>query len=134
MGFIRANKKTCTGCRYCEAICSFNKEARCNPASSRIVINKDEENGLEKPVVCLQCRNPECVQACVFGALEKDAETGVVHYDLDKCYLCLACVDACRFKAIRLHRENGAIIKCELCAGDPACVKYCPTKSLTLVR
>ena len=45
---------------------------------------------------------------------------------------CRACVAACPFGAIRYWPEDNKILKCDLCGGDPACVRYCATKILSL--
>ncbi|MFZ5943038.1 MAG: 4Fe-4S dicluster domain-containing protein [Bacillota bacterium] len=132
MSYIKVNKHTCTGCRYCEVVCSFNKHKECEPSRSRIKIDKDEIQGTEKPVVCLQCSKPKCVAACIRGALYKDEKTGIILYIDDLCNQCQDCVKACPFKAIWFHENLNSIIKCDTCGGNPACVKYCPTKTLTL--
>jgi Fe-S-cluster-containing hydrogenase component 2 len=44
--------------------------------------------------------------------------------DADKCTACRACVDACPFGAIFVG-PKGEILKCDLCGGNPLCVKYC---------
>ena len=134
MSFIKVDRHTCTGCRYCEVICSFNKSEVCDPSRGRIKIEKDEIQGTEKPVVCRQCSKPKCVEACPTGALYKDEKTGVVLYINDLCTQCQACVEACPFNAIWFHQSLNIILKCDICGGDPACVKYCPTKTLSLVE
>ena len=45
----------------------------------------------------------------------------------EKCIGCLACVDACPFGAIQIN-PDGDVLKCDLCGGDPVCVKYCPPR------
>ncbi|MCK5548711.1 MAG: 4Fe-4S binding protein, partial [Thermoplasmata archaeon] len=49
--------------------------------------------------------------------------------DKDKCIGCRLCVVVCPFSAITTFRDE--IIKCDLCNGDPTCVKYCATGALT---
>jgi Fe-S-cluster-containing hydrogenase component 2 len=36
----------------------------------------------------------------------------------------------CPFGAILYDSERRRVIKCELCEGDPQCVKFCPTEAL----
>ncbi|HHV13994.1 MAG TPA: 4Fe-4S dicluster domain-containing protein [Clostridiales bacterium] len=134
MAFVRPNLATCTGCRFCEVVCSFNKSQSCDPFTSRIRIKKDEVNGVEEPVVCRQCGDPKCAQACPTGALAKDEVSGIVVYDKAQCILCGLCVEACPWGAIWLDSRDDIILKCDLCGGDPACVKYCPTKSLEIME
>jgi len=133
MSHVKVEIKTCTGCRYCEVVCSFNKDKLADPSRSRIKVDKTEEQGLEDPIVCRQCEDPDCARVCPTEALIKDANTGVVIFDEELCIKCLACVAACPYDSIWFHEKLDVIIKCDTCLGDPACVKYCPTKTLSLV-
>lgn len=134
MSHIKVDFETCTGCRYCEVICAFNKDAVGDPYRSRIRVDKDEAEGQEVTIVCRQCQKPECVESCPTQALSKDEATGVVLYDRELCIMCLACITACPYDSIWHNERLDTIIKCDTCGGDPACVKYCPTKSLSLVE
>ncbi len=59
--------------------------------------------------------------------MEIDAKTGAVIIDEDACTGCLDCADACPFDAIFVGPDN-EVLKCDLCGGDPICVKYCPER------
>ena len=84
-----------------------------------------EEHGYSHPIICRHCKNPPCLSACpVVGAMVEDEKTGVVVIDELKCIGCLNCVEACPFGAIFVG-PNREILKCDLCGGDPECVKYC---------
>ena len=48
----------------------------------------------------------------------------------DDCIGCAACVDACPFGMAALHPESGLALICDLCGGDPACVKRCATGAI----
>jgi carbon-monoxide dehydrogenase iron sulfur subunit len=89
------------------------------------------------PIFCRHCAQPECVLACMSGALRKDPETGHVQYDKDRCGKCFMCVMSCSFGNIKpdfVTRER--IIKCDFCKDvkedkeNPNCVKACPTGAL----
>jgi Fe-S-cluster-containing hydrogenase component 2 len=41
---------------------------------------------------------------------------------------------ACPYGAISLDTQRHIMIHCNLCEGDPECVKFCPTKALDFVR
>jgi carbon-monoxide dehydrogenase iron sulfur subunit len=43
----------------------------------------------------------------------------------------LSCVFACPFGATFVDQDSGRVLKCDLCDGDPTCVKVCPTGALT---
>jgi Fe-S-cluster-containing hydrogenase component 2 len=40
------------------------------------------------------------------------------------------CVNACPLGNVSFSVPAGKIVKCDLCGGDPACAKYCPTGCL----
>jgi len=128
---IAVNPDKCTGCRICEAICSFQHFERVNPALSRFWVTKNEESGFDFPALCLHCEDPLCVEACPIGAIEKK-ENGVAVIDQTHCRGCRICMMACPFGVISTHR--GRMIKCDLCEGEPQCVQWCPTGALTLCQ
>lgn len=135
MSYIKVNKDLCTGCRYCELMCVFNREMMCDPSKARIRIEKNELEGIENPVVCRQCKKPMCVEACSTKALIKDSKTGVIQYLNEKCTGCKACIDACPFNSIWYDERIESILKCDLCQNnDPQCVKYCPSNALTFIK
>ena len=53
---------------------------------------------------------------------------GVVVRDEDRCIGCRMCVVLCPYNAITSF--DGEIIKCDLCGGDPVCVRYCSTGAI----
>mgnify|MGYP003332077943 CR=1 FL=1 len=57
---------------------------------------------------------------------------GVVVVEPEHCIGCLACVDACPFGAIYVGPEH-SVQKCDLCGGDPLCVKYCPWETIEMI-
>jgi carbon-monoxide dehydrogenase iron sulfur subunit len=121
--------KKCIGCRMCQAICSLVKSGTGSIANARINVLRYDMEGFFYPLVCLQCDVPYCVLACPSGALWKNSETGVVEQDSGKCVGCKMCMIACPFGAISF--ADGVAIKCDLCEGDPACVKFCEPGALT---
>jgi len=120
----------CTGCRYCEAVCSMahSRAGVCNPRKARIQVHSDPRNGVDTPVVCRMCAAPACVKACPVSVLSRDdASTGTIRVDQEQCTGCLACLEACSFGAIVLDEDTGTVVICDLCGGDPMCVKFCRT-------
>ena len=120
----------CIGCRICELVCSFVHEQVINSEKSRIRVHKNERYGFNYPVTCIQCADPECAKVCPVGAIVR--EDGVVTIYEAECIGCGNCVSACPIDAIRLHPETGKAFKCDLCGGEPECVKWCPRGVLSL--
>ena len=122
----------CVGCRLCEMVCSLSHEGECSTAKSRIKIFRDEEFGNNLISVCLQCADAYCVESCAYGALSKDDKTGVVLVDDELCNGCEICITACPLGAKSLDREREGVFKCDLCGGDPECVKICSREALAV--
>ncbi|HHY96088.1 MAG TPA: 4Fe-4S dicluster domain-containing protein [Firmicutes bacterium] len=120
----------CSGCRACEMTCSFAHEDAFSPRLARIRVVKVEEEGYDRPVVCRQCTKPACVAACPVGALTKDGPEANIRVKTEECIGCGACVEACPFGAMRLHPDTGMALVCDLCGGDPQCVKRCTPGAL----
>ena len=122
---LLTDSNVCTGCRYCEAICSLVHLGEVNPRLSRIKVIENTEKGTAKVVVCRQCSRPPCVKACPEGAMEQDSKTGAIIIKYERCNSCMACVDACPFGTIFISEAQKLPLVCDLCGGDPMCVKFC---------
>ncbi len=124
----------CTGCRVCEAICSFVKEGEFNPVKSRVkaLLSVDRQIRYKVVVFCLQCEEAYCKAVCPVGAIVENA-AGTKIVDEDKCIGCRLCEIACPVGAIAVNAEKGVALKCDLCANEeePQCVKYCFSEALT---
>jgi len=122
----------CTGCGYCELICSFIHHGEFNPLKSRISATMFISRSIAVPVVCGQCDDPLCLKACPSGALEiKASDTSggkVIHVDSEKCVGCKMCTIACPFGCIFVLESTAE--KCDLCGGDPQCVRFCRTGAI----
>jgi len=116
----------CTGCRECSLACSLKFFGECNPKKSAIIIHRNEFKRFEYQVVCHQCEEPECLKTCPTDAYS--VKGGTVLLDKDKCTGCGICVAACPYGAIADVR--GEIVKCDLCEGNPKCIKYCSTGAI----
>lgn len=120
----------CTGCRICETACSLHHEKVCNPARARIHIVKWETAGLYVPTVCQQCESPICQTVCPMQAIKRDQKTNAVTIDHNLCVGCRLCVMLCPFGGAQIDIKTGKILKCDLCGGEPKCVKFCDPKAL----
>jgi carbon-monoxide dehydrogenase iron sulfur subunit len=115
----------CTGCKQCILACSLIKEDLFDPARGRIKILKKEDIALGIQLLCEQCEAHPCIEACSDGALSRDQKTGIITVNEETCTQCGSCVDACPYHGIRLHPETSIPMICNLCGGDPYCVKHC---------
>ncbi len=130
-GIMLIHPEKCTGCRICELVCSFNKKEVFSPHRSRVRVFKAEEEGIDLPMMCMHCEDPVCSDVCPVGAVWKE-EDGAVKQDASLCRGCHACMVVCPFGAVSI--EEGTVVKCDLCGGDPQCVKWCVTGALEFVR
>jgi len=130
--FVTADPDKCVGCAVCEYACSYEKEKAFNPLKSRIrVVRLGQVVNLS--VTCRLCNDHPCVTACPRDALKVSEETGIIQVDEDKCDGCGWCIEACDFGAIMMHPEKKVVSICDLCNGDPACVRWCPEEALDMV-
>ena len=125
---ISVDHKKCSGCRMCEQICVFFHEREFNPRRARIKILSREKEGIYAPLICNQCKN--CISVCNRDALSWDEKVGVVRVDAEKCNGCGLCIEACKQGAIFLDPITEIVNICDLCNGDPECVKWCPEEVL----
>ncbi len=128
--YITIENGLCTGCGICELRCSLAHENVFSPTLSRIHIERNWKDGTFSPHMCRQCDDLPCVEACPTGSLQ--FVDGHLEVDHETCVLCGECVEACPYDAIWLVEKVDRIIVCDLCGGDPICVKYCPTKALKI--
>ena len=122
---IIVNPAKCVGCRLCELACSFIKTGKFNPKVSRIRIVTSYPALIDYPVVCIQCESSPCINVCPMGALNKDKKTGAIILDEEKCTGCKLCAMECPYSAINFNEKIKKPIICDLCGGEPECVKWC---------
>lgn len=122
--WINRDYVLCSGCRRCEIACSLHHEKQIWPEASRVRVFMYVP-GIEIPHLCFQCDDPECVEACPEGALSVNERTGGISVDDTLCTACGICIDACPGHIPHLHPDESRIVICDLCDGDPECVKTC---------
>lgn len=132
--------QSCMGCRLCEVACSQAKEQKIQPSIARVYVPQYFP-GIEFPVLCYQCgADAMCMQACPVDALSLDTskKLNTIKIDTTKCLRttkngdCTLCADKCPGSAVTFHPKTKEPLICDLCGGDPACVKACYQGPLTL--
>lgn len=137
IGHLIHNPDICLGCRMCEMVCAINKDGVASLEKGRIfTIRHIFEGQIAEVFPCQHCDEPECLQACPTGALHIDTATGARVIDAEICVGCQLCLNACPFNPprIRYNAEKQICFKCDLCEGEPQCVKFCGTGALTFVE
>jgi len=130
----------CVNCRLCEAVCSYRFAGTFRPAVAGIRLERAGRFGQVAVHLCNLCDGAEggsvCVGVCPSGALRlSEAANGlgpVVKFDQTLCVDCHACADQCPQAAVAYQPEAGAYNICDLCDGDPACVRWCPEGVLSV--
>ncbi len=134
--------EVCIGCHLCAVWCAVAHSRSKNIIKAflyeeprplpRVIV--EERLPLTFALPCRHCAEPDCVFACISGALYKDRQTGRVVHDASRCVGCCSCVMACPYGCIILNNEEEEkkVLKCDLCAGleFPYCVRHCPNGAL----
>ena len=122
--WIARELSKCSACRKCEIACSLSHENRIWPEASSIRVFMLVP-GLEFPHFCAQCEDYPCVEACPFNALSVSDKTGAVLVNTELCNACGKCINACPGRIPHMHPTEKHIVICDLCNGNPRCVKVC---------
>ena len=137
MNRIYCEIKKCLHCRRCELACYMKNadsdnifelaKAKEKPAKSIELIHVFDTS---LPLVCRQCDEALCVDACISGALKYDEEKKIVYLNKDKCVGCWSCIMRCPNGSIKNIKDKA--VKCDLCFNkeSPECVNACPTGAL----
>jgi len=120
---IKVNKDKCSGCRLCEALCSLFHLGVVNTERSAIRIEKDDLNtSMNSPSVCRRCKTMKCVKG----------ERAFPQEERAKFIWPAKRSKLCPFHALPVF--GGMAYHCDLCGGDPQCVKVCTTGALVMSR
>lgn len=139
IGHVPEEESVCADCGTCELVCATHHEGACAPFLTRCWCYRDQMQSEYEVFTCLQCDIPLCMEACRVGAMFIDDKTGARCIDATKCNGCRLCMKACPYTPPRINYdpERKICIKCDLCKDrpeGPACVQYCVTECLTLVK
>lgn len=134
-------KDACIGCHLCEIGCITEHSVSKDPIRafihekerpiSRCRVEEFDDGISSLSTRCRHCPQPDCIAACAFGAISKNAD-GVVLIDAEKCVGCWSCVTACPYAAIKRNPEKKKASKCDLCPdrATAACIDACPNRAL----
>lgn len=139
----------CTGCKTCEMACKDYKDLSVGFAYRKVYevtlgsTDRDADGCITTNCVtyplsmsCNHCDNPACTKVCPTGAMHKDADTGLVSVNADRCIGCGYCHMACPYNAPKVDRDKGHSVKCDGCmervaqGEKPVCVEACPARAL----
>ena len=118
---ISVDISRCSGCRRCEVNCSFFRTGKTGRPLSRIKVMKVEETGVDFPVVCQLCKERFCTP-CPKDAIQI-GDLGQIIVSPTLCNGCGLCECFCPIGAIELYQ--GIPYVCDICGGDPRCIKEC---------
>lgn len=121
---LKADQSKCTGCLLCEITCSLLHcgQVQREASAIRVALN-DLNHGLHQPVVCRQCKKMPCLTSETKDADEE--KRNAFFWEGNK-----KIRGDCAFNALFAFGDK--LIHCNLCAGDPECIKSCPTSALSL--
>jgi anaerobic carbon-monoxide dehydrogenase iron sulfur subunit len=133
-----ALRNQCTECNVCEVACSLvhSPDGTINPQYARLRIDHAPDKPSKvNPLgigfvaeICHHCGNPPpCAEVCPTDAFYYDPATMAAVIDQDNCIQCMECVPGCPFDVVFVA-PSGELLKCDLCGGDPVCVKACATR------
>ncbi|MCX8022558.1 MAG: 4Fe-4S dicluster domain-containing protein [Syntrophorhabdaceae bacterium] len=152
--------KRCAGCNSCTIACKAEKGTP--PGVGYHRVEKYEVGRYPaarmgfRPIPCMHCKEPACLEVCPTGATYKRYD-GLVLVDHNRCMGCRYCVLACPYGARHFIRrienyyghfgrtpyeilkqknlDEGIAVKCDFCVERlergrlPACVETCPAQA-----
>ncbi len=136
---VYVKEEICMGCRLCEVYCRVEHSPSRDPVKAFkrgtlpvARVRVETRSPVSFSVRCQHCREPHCVYACLTGALSRDADSGAVVVDDEKCVGCWTCLLTCPYGSIARDTARGKSVKCDLCpnAEAPVCVANCPNEAL----
>lgn len=130
MKYVTIDLDKCVGCRNCEYACSFKQSDDFDRKDSNIRVNFYAETISCIPMTCMHCTEAWCMEVCPANAISKDEETGAIIINQDRCAGCKMCMMSCPYGNIHFDSIKLVSQKCDLCGGDPNCVKFCISGAL----
>ena len=121
----------CSGCLFCVIACSFYHFGEISLEKSHVEVFSDlDRTSYFISAHCAHCEFPACESACPVNAIKKDPEKGIVKINTMECIGCKACNFGCPISIPHYDSAAKVSYKCDLCDGDPWCVKFCTTGAI----
>ncbi len=130
MRVVTMDPSKCVACRNCEYACAFKQKGDFKRKDSNIRVNYYPQVRVCIPLTCVHCNEAWCMEVCPAGAIKRNEETGAVEIDQNRCAGCKMCMLSCPFGNVHFDSEKLVSRKCNLCEGDPTCVKFCISGAL----
>ncbi len=124
----------CVGCLTCVQACSVKQAGVINCLLSRVQVVKLQMGIANIPLTCAQCVSAPCAELCPIKAIHRDELLGRLIINYEACIGCRMCMTVCPFACMSFNSEERRVFKCELCDGDPTCVKFCQHDALQYVE
>lgn len=129
MARLKLKRSLCTGCNLCETACGHNHPTLNPRVEVRIQVHRESVEVFGFPDFCRQCKHCPPIEVCPVDAVSRAPDGSSVFIDHGTCLEgCTLCIEACPLDAIYMGLEKPIV--CDLCGGDPACVKFCMTEAL----
>ena len=133
MRIVAVDPDAWVACRDCEYACAFRQSGDFARSASHIRVNFYADERACVPLTCMHCEDAWCLAVCPAAAIDRDPGTGAVTIDATRCAGCKMCLLACPYGNIHFNAETGVSAKCDLCGGDPMCVRACISGALRYV-
>ncbi|MBN1551723.1 4Fe-4S dicluster domain-containing protein [bacterium] len=121
---LRINPDPCTGCLNCMAACMQHLSGCADSQTTGIRVILNPFTGIQLFYHCRQCVDAACAAGCPVSAIRRDSAADPWRIDSSVCIQCGRCVKNCPYQAVQWSTIYGPV-KCDLCDGDPECVKAC---------
>jgi Fe-S-cluster-containing hydrogenase component 2 len=120
---LKVDPPKCSGCHLCEIVCSLFHINLINIEKSAIRIKKDDlDTSMNTPVLCRQCKEMKCL----------DGEEAIKDKEKNRYLWNRVRAERCPFEALSVVGDIA--YHCDLCGGDPQCIKVCTPRAISLTR
>ncbi len=133
MHFITMDTSKCVVCRNCEYACSYVQEGDFSRHHSNIRVTYYADAKICLPLTCMHCEQAWCKEVCPASAITRNEFSQAIEIDQNLCVGCKMCILCCPLGNIHFDEEAKVSRKCDLCQGEPECVKHCISGALSLV-